>query len=128
MRTLTSFFCLAVRDFLVIAVATEAAIRCNLYGDYFLTPLQDCLILKDVKTKEVLFKWPYCYVRKFGQDTVSRCHFKFVVNDMVLFFHIFNLYIYIYNGCNILNDDNTSYLLTVTVLNVFGIEGGKTIN
>ncbi|CAM4730298.1 unnamed protein product [Leuciscus chuanchicus] len=61
----------SVRDFLVIAVATEAAIRCNLYGDYILTPLQDCLILKDVKTKEVLFKWPYCYVRKFGQDTLS---------------------------------------------------------
>ncbi|XP_056103904.1 uncharacterized protein LOC130082971 [Rhinichthys klamathensis goyatoka] len=61
----------SVRDFLVIAVGTEAAIQCNLYGDYFLTPLQDCLILKDVKTKEVLFKWPYCYVRKFGQDTLS---------------------------------------------------------
>ncbi|XP_039534155.1 docking protein 6 [Pimephales promelas] len=61
----------SVRDFLVIAVGTEAAIQCNLYGDYFLTPLLDCLILKDVKTKEVLFKWPYCYVRKFGQDTLS---------------------------------------------------------
>ncbi|KAK7125945.1 hypothetical protein R3I93_021352 [Phoxinus phoxinus] len=61
----------SVRDFLVIAVGTEAAIRCSLYGDYILTPLQDCLILKDVKTKEVLFNWPYCYVRKFGQDTLS---------------------------------------------------------
>lgn len=61
----------SVRDFLVIAVGTEAAIRCDLYGDYFLTPLQDCLILKSVKTKEVLLKWPYCYVRKFGQDTLS---------------------------------------------------------
>ncbi|XP_067255499.1 docking protein 2 [Chanodichthys erythropterus] len=61
----------SVRDFLVIAVGTEAAIRCNLYGDYILTPLPDCLILKDIKTKKELFKWPYCYVRKFGQDTLS---------------------------------------------------------
>ncbi|XP_067289095.1 docking protein 1 [Pseudorasbora parva] len=61
----------SVRDFLVIAVGTEAALRCKLYGDYILTPQPDCLILKNVKTKEVLFKWPYCYVRKFGQDTLS---------------------------------------------------------
>ncbi|XP_043107136.1 docking protein 3 [Puntigrus tetrazona] len=61
----------SVRDFLVIAVSTEAAVRCSLYGDYILTPLPDCLLLKDHKTKKVLYKWPYCYVRKFGQDTLS---------------------------------------------------------
>uniref|UniRef100_A0A8C2JVE8 IRS-type PTB domain-containing protein n=1 Tax=Cyprinus carpio TaxID=7962 RepID=A0A8C2JVE8_CYPCA len=60
-----------VREFLVMAVGTEAAVRCNLYGEYILTPLPDCLFLKDVKTKKVLFKWPYCYVRKFGQDMLS---------------------------------------------------------
>ncbi|XP_052464383.1 docking protein 3 [Carassius gibelio] len=60
-----------VRDYLVMAVATEAAVRCSLYGEYFLTPLPDCLFLKDVKTKKVLFKWPYSYVRKFGQDMLS---------------------------------------------------------
>ncbi|XP_051539112.1 docking protein 1-like [Myxocyprinus asiaticus] len=61
----------SIRDFLVIAVGTEAALRCNLYGEYILTPQPDCLLLKHYKTKEVLFKWPYCYVRKFGQDTLS---------------------------------------------------------
>ncbi|XP_016328539.1 docking protein 3-like [Sinocyclocheilus anshuiensis] len=61
----------SVRDFLVIAVGTEAAVRCSLYGEYILTPLPDCLLLKDVKTKKVLFKWMYCYVRKFGQDMLS---------------------------------------------------------
>ncbi|XP_021327921.2 docking protein 1 [Danio rerio] len=60
-----------VRDVLVIAVSTEAAVRCGLYGEYVLTPLQDCIVLKDLKSKQVLFKWPYCYVRKFGQDTLS---------------------------------------------------------
>ncbi|XP_051972046.1 docking protein 6-like [Xyrauchen texanus] len=58
-------------NFLVIAVGTEAALRCNLYGEYILTPQPDCLLLKHYKTKEMLFKWPYCYVRKFGQDTLS---------------------------------------------------------
>ncbi|XP_051541670.1 docking protein 1-like [Myxocyprinus asiaticus] len=60
-----------VRDYLVIAVGTEAALRCNLHGEYILTPQSDCLLLKHCKTKEVLFKWPYCYVRKFGQDALS---------------------------------------------------------
>uniref|UniRef100_A0A9J8B7G7 Docking protein 2 n=1 Tax=Cyprinus carpio carpio TaxID=630221 RepID=A0A9J8B7G7_CYPCA len=60
-----------IRDFLVMAVGTEAAVRCSLYGEYILTPLPDCLLLKDVKTKKVLFKWMYCYVRKFGQDKLS---------------------------------------------------------
>uniref|UniRef100_A0A673MZ35 Docking protein 3-like n=1 Tax=Sinocyclocheilus rhinocerous TaxID=307959 RepID=A0A673MZ35_9TELE len=50
---------------------SEAAVRCSLYGEYILTPLPDCLLLKDVKTKKVLFKWTYCYVRKFGQDMLS---------------------------------------------------------
>ncbi|XP_059395302.1 uncharacterized protein LOC132127443 [Carassius carassius] len=61
----------SVRDFLVMAVGTEAAVRCSLYGEYILTPLPECLLLKDVKTKKVLFKWMYCYVRKFGQDKLS---------------------------------------------------------
>lgn len=61
----------SVREFLVIAVGTEAAVRCNLYGEYILLPQLDCLLLKDYKTKQVLLKWPYCYVRKFGQDTLS---------------------------------------------------------
>ncbi|RXN19925.1 docking 3-like protein [Labeo rohita] len=61
----------SVRDYLVIAVSTEAAVRCSLYGEYIITPLLDCLLLKDVKTRKVLFKWPYCYVRKFGQDMLS---------------------------------------------------------
>ncbi|KAI7793241.1 docking protein 5 [Triplophysa rosa] len=61
----------SVREFVVIAVGTEAAVRCNLYGKYILTAQPACLLLKDSNTKKVLLKWPYCYVRKFGQDTLS---------------------------------------------------------
>ncbi|KAF4082587.1 hypothetical protein AMELA_G00153340 [Ameiurus melas] len=61
----------SVRDFLVIAVATEAALRCELYGEYFLTPQHDSLLLKDHKTKQVLLTWPYRFVRKFGQDMLA---------------------------------------------------------
>ncbi|MCI4388475.1 hypothetical protein PGIGA_G00086470 [Pangasianodon gigas] len=61
----------SVRDFLVIAVSTEATLRCKLYGEYFLTPQHDSLLLKDHKTKQVLLTWPYRFVRKFGQDMLS---------------------------------------------------------
>ncbi|KAF5890135.1 docking protein 3-like, partial [Clarias magur] len=61
----------SVRDFQVVTVATEAAARCKLYGDYILTPKHDSLLLKDSKTKQVLFTWPYRYVRKFGQDMLT---------------------------------------------------------
>ncbi|XP_053332143.1 docking protein 2 [Clarias gariepinus] len=60
-----------VRDFLVVTVATEAAVRCKLYGEYILTPKHDSLLLKDKKTKQVLLTWPYRYVRKFGQDMLT---------------------------------------------------------
>ncbi|GAA6065642.1 docking protein 3, partial [Tachysurus ichikawai] len=53
---------------MVIAVATEAALRCKLYGEYILTPQSDSLLLKDYQTKQVLLTWPYRFVRKFGQD------------------------------------------------------------
>ncbi|XP_056591743.1 docking protein 3 [Triplophysa dalaica] len=61
----------SVREFVVIAVSTEAAVRCNLYGEYILTAQPLCLLLKDSNTRKVLLKWPYCYVRKFGRDTLS---------------------------------------------------------
>ncbi|KAA0703851.1 Docking protein 2 [Triplophysa tibetana] len=61
----------SVREFAVIAVSTEAGVRCNLNGEYILTAQPLCLLLKDSNTRKVLLKWPYCYVRKFGRDTLS---------------------------------------------------------
>ncbi|XP_026857596.2 docking protein 2 [Electrophorus electricus] len=59
------------QDFQVIAVNSEAAAQCNLHGNYILTPQRDCLVLKDPKTKQVILSWPYCFIRKFGQDMLS---------------------------------------------------------
>ncbi|XP_072514455.1 docking protein 3 [Salminus brasiliensis] len=61
----------AARDFLVIAMGTDAALRCKLYGEYILTPQDDRILLKDHKTKKVILSWPYCFIRKFGQDKLS---------------------------------------------------------
>ncbi|XP_076139539.1 uncharacterized protein LOC143122643 [Alosa pseudoharengus] len=58
-----------IGDFPVSVVRTEASDRWQLQGAYLLTPGQDRLLLKDPIFREVLFTWPYCYVRKFGQDT-----------------------------------------------------------
>ncbi|XP_062410760.1 docking protein 3 isoform X2 [Sardina pilchardus] len=58
-----------IGDFPVSLVRTEASDRWQLQGAYLLTPGQDRLLLKDPICREVLFIWPYCYVRKFGQDT-----------------------------------------------------------
>ncbi|KAL7846836.1 hypothetical protein SRHO_G00218160 [Serrasalmus rhombeus] len=90
----------SARDFLVIAMDTEAAIRCKLYGEYFLTPHDDCILLKDCKTKQVILSWPYCFIRKFGQDRLSfsfeagrRCQtgegsFEFTTNNGESIFRI----------------------------------------
>ncbi|KAI4875231.1 hypothetical protein NFI96_010701 [Prochilodus magdalenae] len=61
----------SARDFLVIVMETDAALRCKLYGEYILTPHNDCIFLKDHKTKQVILSWPYCFIRKFGQDRLS---------------------------------------------------------
>ncbi|XP_076875926.1 docking protein 3 isoform X2 [Brachyhypopomus gauderio] len=63
--------CSTTQDFQVIAVSTEAAVRCHLQGEYILSPQSDCLVLKDPKTKKVILSWPYCFVRKFGQDMLT---------------------------------------------------------
>uniref|UniRef100_A0A3B1IRT0 Docking protein 3-like n=1 Tax=Astyanax mexicanus TaxID=7994 RepID=A0A3B1IRT0_ASTMX len=95
----------AMRDFLVIAMGTEAALRCKLYGEYILTPHDDRILLKDHKTKQVLFSWPYCFIRKFGQDRLSfsfeagrRCesgegNFEFTTNQGDRIFKIVSGYI-----------------------------------
>ncbi|KAK2823684.1 hypothetical protein Q7C36_020284 [Tachysurus vachellii] len=90
----------SVRDFLVIAMSTEAALRCKLYGEYILTPQSDSLLLKDYQTKQVLLTWPYRFIRKFGQDLLAfnfeagrRCvsgegYFEFATNHSEQLFAI----------------------------------------
>ncbi|XP_067430575.1 docking protein 2-like isoform X1 [Thunnus thynnus] len=56
-----------VRDFRVCVRRTEASERCRIKGDGILRPGVDTLQLLD-KTGDVLFTWPYRFLRRFGRD------------------------------------------------------------
>ncbi|XP_038559216.1 docking protein 2 isoform X1 [Micropterus salmoides] len=62
-----------VRDFRVCVRRTEASDRCRLKGDGVLRAGSDALHLID-KAGDVLYTWPYRYLRRFGRD---KCSFSF---------------------------------------------------
>lgn len=57
----------SVRDFRVCVRRTEASDRCRLKGDGFLRADVDALHLLD-KTGDLMYSWPYKYLRRFGRD------------------------------------------------------------
>ncbi|XP_038256808.1 docking protein 1 [Dermochelys coriacea] len=59
-----------VNDFWVTVQRTEAAERCVLHGAYLLKAEQDSLILKEPRTQETLYTWPYRLLRRYGRDKV----------------------------------------------------------
>lgn len=59
-----------VTEFWVSVQKTEAAERCNLHGTYILKADKESLLLKDTKTNEVLYNWPYKLLRRYGRDMV----------------------------------------------------------
>ncbi|MCI4381336.1 hypothetical protein PGIGA_G00250480 [Pangasianodon gigas] len=61
----------ALKDFKVIIRRTDAADRCGLKGQYLLRTDFDSLLLKEPKTGEVHFTWPYRYLRRFGRDKTT---------------------------------------------------------
>ncbi|XP_062911426.1 docking protein 2 [Mobula hypostoma] len=61
----------AVTEFRVTVRKTEAAERCHLQGMFLLAVEEDSLELKDLKSGEVLYTWPYRYLRRFGRDKVT---------------------------------------------------------
>ncbi|XP_078095803.1 docking protein 2-like [Mustelus asterias] len=61
----------AVKDFRVTVRMTEAADRCRLRGMFLLTVQTDYLELKDLKSGDVHFIWPYRFLRRFGRDKVT---------------------------------------------------------
>ncbi|XP_041048775.1 docking protein 3-like isoform X2 [Carcharodon carcharias] len=61
----------AVNQFTVMVQKTEAATRCELHGTYLLIAGKDSLILKDPKTKQDVYKWPYQYLRRYGMDQTT---------------------------------------------------------
>uniref|UniRef100_A0AAV2MJJ5 IRS-type PTB domain-containing protein n=1 Tax=Knipowitschia caucasica TaxID=637954 RepID=A0AAV2MJJ5_KNICA len=52
---------------LVSVRLTEASQRCNLSGDYLISPDADALLLLHPETHDVIFHWPYKMLRKYGQ-------------------------------------------------------------
>ncbi|XP_072289533.1 docking protein 3 [Eucyclogobius newberryi] len=46
---------------------TEASQRCNLTGDYLMSLEDDALLLLHSNTGDVIYRWPYNMLRKFGQ-------------------------------------------------------------
>ncbi|XP_043547213.1 docking protein 1b isoform X1 [Chiloscyllium plagiosum] len=59
-----------VNEFWVNVQKTEAAERCNLHGTYILKADKEKLTLKDTKSDQVLFNWPYKLLRRYGRDKV----------------------------------------------------------
>ncbi|XP_067879240.1 docking protein 2-like [Heterodontus francisci] len=60
-----------VKDFRVTVRKTEAADRCRIRGMFLLTVEKDSLQLKDLKTGDVHYTWPYKFLRRFGRDKVT---------------------------------------------------------
>ena len=57
--------------FWVTVQRTEAAERCELRGAYVLKAERDSLVLKDPRTNEILYVWPYRLLRRYGRDKVG---------------------------------------------------------
>ncbi|XP_020784114.1 docking protein 3 isoform X2 [Boleophthalmus pectinirostris] len=52
---------------LVTVRSTEASQRCKLTGDYLISPEDDALLLLDYNTCDIIYRWPYKMLRKYGQ-------------------------------------------------------------
>ncbi|NXP51477.1 DOK1 protein, partial [Heliornis fulica] len=59
-----------VNAFWVTVQRTEAAERCELRGDYVLKAERDSLVLKDPRTNDIRYVWPYRLLRRYGRDKV----------------------------------------------------------
>ncbi|XP_043568750.1 docking protein 1-like [Chiloscyllium plagiosum] len=47
---------------------TDASERCELSGMYLLKAGKDALILKNITLEQVVYEWPYMFLRRFGGD------------------------------------------------------------
>uniref|UniRef100_A0A670J5F1 Docking protein 2 n=1 Tax=Podarcis muralis TaxID=64176 RepID=A0A670J5F1_PODMU len=72
-QDLFKFLCFlpaAERQFPVAVRATEASERCQIWGMFFLCAKADALELQDKQAGEVIYTWPYKFLRRFGHDKV----------------------------------------------------------
>ncbi|XP_075300737.1 docking protein 2 [Opisthocomus hoazin] len=59
------------RAFEVTVRATESSERCRLWGRCVLRAGEEALELRDFQTLEILYSWPYRFLRRFGRDKVT---------------------------------------------------------
>ncbi|NXX47936.1 DOK2 protein, partial [Tricholaema leucomelas] len=57
--------------FEVTVRATETSERCRLRGQFILRAGEEALELQQFQTLEVLYSWPYHFLRRFGRDKVT---------------------------------------------------------
>ncbi|NWI65338.1 DOK2 protein, partial [Todus mexicanus] len=57
--------------FEVMVRATESSERCRLWGRCILQAGKEALELRDFQTLEILYSWPYHFLRRFGRDKVT---------------------------------------------------------
>uniref|UniRef100_A0A8C8A7T6 Docking protein 2 n=1 Tax=Otus sunia TaxID=257818 RepID=A0A8C8A7T6_9STRI len=59
------------QDFKVTVRATESSERCRLWGRFILRASEEALELRDFQTSEILYSWPYRFLRRFGRDKAT---------------------------------------------------------
>ncbi|NWX16694.1 DOK2 protein, partial [Aegotheles bennettii] len=57
--------------FEVTVRATESSERCRLWGRCILRAGEEALELRDFQSLEILYSWPYPFLRRFGRDKVT---------------------------------------------------------
>ncbi|XP_069027383.1 docking protein 3 [Embiotoca jacksoni] len=51
----------------VTVQSTEASKKCRLSGEYVVSPDREAVILLSISTGQIIYRWPYSFLRKFGQ-------------------------------------------------------------
>ncbi|XP_074664296.1 docking protein 2 [Strix aluco] len=59
------------QEFKVTVRATESSERCRLWGRFILRASEEALELRDFQTSEILYSWPYRFLRRFGRDKAT---------------------------------------------------------
>lgn len=68
----------------VTVMSSEASLRCRMSGKYLLSPEKEDLCLRDLKTGQIVFSWPYRFLRRFGQVKVRSTSLAEVESSVTL--------------------------------------------
>lgn len=61
---------LPLNQYRVTVQSTEASRRCQLAGEYLVSPEKQAVILLALSTGHIIYRWSYMFIRKFGQVEV----------------------------------------------------------